>query len=286
MDNQTATTVTRVITCAMRNCSREIAARGLCAICADAVAADRSGTSLTYRADGTAVLRTDVAADRAALRRAVSKRTRELQLQANADAAKLVGVRNKYGEDATHEAIAAALARRDRDGAIDAGRNDARGKLSNVRTTAKRRAGIEFKYADGWTPSDPTGETATRRADGTATSSLLLAADTFTRPAPGRTGTAVYWPAMAATLHTDADRLRELTIGELAATGLRGVTDSGRPGTIDTRSRKTKLTPAALLTLEGLAAADRAPMARPATMVAVNRPARVLAPVVGTGRIK
>jgi hypothetical protein len=285
MDKQTV--ITRpVITCAMRHCSREIAAKGLCAICADAVGADRAGTAISYRADGTAVLRSDVAADRAALRRAVSKRTRDLQQQAQADAAKLVGVRNKYGEDATHDAIEAALLRRDREGAIDAGRSDARGKLSNVRTTARRRAGIEMKYADGWTPSDPTGETAARRADGTATSSLLLAADTFTRPAPGRTGTAVYWTEMAAALHADADRVRELTIGELAATGLRGVTDSGRPGTIKTRERKTKIHTSMLLELEGLALADRAPMVRPATMVAVNRPARVLAPVVGTGRIK
>jgi hypothetical protein len=67
---------------------------------------------------------------------------------------------------------------------------------------------------------------------------------------------------------------------------LRGVTDSGRPGTIKTRERKTKIHTSMLLELEGLALADRAPMVRPATMVAVNRPARVLAPVVGTGRIK
>lgn len=280
MDNQT------VITCALRHCSREIAARGLCAICATAVGADRAGTTITYRADGSAILRAEASADRIALRRAVTKRAAELRQQADADAAKLVGVRNKYGSDATHDAIEAALLRGDRDDVIDAGRNDARGKLSNVRATAKRRAGIDFKYCNHWTPSDPTGETATRRADGTTTSSLLLAADTFTRPAPGRTGTAVAWNELASVFGADPARIRELVIGELAATGYRGATDSGRPGTITTRARKVKMTVGELLTVEGLAAADRAPMARPAMMVAISKRARVLAPVAGTGRIK
>jgi hypothetical protein len=70
-------------------------------------------------------------------------------------------------------------------------------RMNDIRATvARRRREGELKYADRWTPSDPTGEAAVSRGH----DRLLLQADTFTFPTTGRRGATVDYVGLATAL--------------------------------------------------------------------------------------
>jgi len=258
--------------CVMRHCDREISINNLCAICAMELAADRSARAIMVGADGTRTMRADDAAARIARNRANSKRIREEQQQAAAIAATLKGSTIAYGADAVHSAIVAKLvAGADVHDAIVAGRNDARGQLSHTITAARRRAGREMKYANHHAKSDPTADAAL--SDGA--DRVLLQADTFARPTVGRRGMAVDHAALAAATGRTIEETKLLVAAAL---------DSARPsGDITRRARAAGQSVAALAAASANYSPDNI---GPATMVAINKRARVLAPVAGTGRIK
>jgi hypothetical protein len=128
-------------------------------------------------------------AARIAARRAQSQRNAEVHAQATATAAKLAVAARYFGEDAIENAetdpdtVAYKSARGER--------------MNDIRATvARRRREGELKYADRWTPSDPTGEAAVSRGH----DRLLLQADTFTFPTTGRRGATVDYVGLATAL--------------------------------------------------------------------------------------
>lgn len=258
------------LTCVNRHCAREAMINNLCTICATAHAADRADRAVTYRASGTTTLRSDDAANRAAALRSERRAKRAKREQADAEAAKLAGTRAKYGDDAVHDAILASLLRREAN-PLAAGYSDARGQRSHALTANRRRNDREMKYADAWTPTDPTGDAAIREGDDRA----LLQADTFTYATRGRRGAAVDYVGLAAATFTDVDT---------AKVRVAAAVDHARPnGDIVKRARACGMDVGSF----HIAARDYRPdtIGR-TTMVADHKPARVLAPVPGTGRIK
>jgi hypothetical protein len=246
MDNQAS------FMCVNRRCTRETAVLGLCAICAAAIPSTLGKS------------------DRIAARRAATKRNAELQQHADAITAKLKGVRSKYGDDAVHEAILASLVRQEAD-PIAAARGDARGKLSNARVTARRRAGIEFKYCSHWVPTDPTGDAATREG----ADRVILQADSFAYATTGRRGAAIDYEGLAAATYDTVENVKVRVAAAL---------DNARPnGDMVKRARATGMDVGSF----HIASRDyEADPVGPSTMVAATKRARTLQPARGTGRIK
>lgn len=129
-------------------------------------------------------------------------------------------------EDAVQDAYLLALVRAESDADTFAYQR-ARGIMANERRAAATRKRVEgeLKYADRWTPSDPTGEAAIS----TGTDALLLIADTFTFATTGRRGAAVDYQAMASSINMEDDA----ALQERVACALH----AARPGDLHKRAR-------------------------------------------------
>jgi hypothetical protein len=215
---------------------------------------------------GSAELTERIAARRA--RRAEGLQAAEAEAEARAN---LKRAGNRFGDDSVQAAYLLGLERAEADVTTYAFKWARRENYREARAAvARRRREGEMKYADAWTPSDPTGEAAVS----TGTARALLQADTFAHDCVGKRGARVDWAGLAAATGTTEAEARVKAAGALHA--------ARNDGPILKRARAAGISATALAAAaaEAEASPDKVTPRGGSVLVAELKPARRFGPAV------